>query len=1469
MRSKCSLLSLLIAVCALPAAAQTLRTWSASGGGSWNNPANWTGGAIPNSAGEAARFTNSSAITVTLDHAAGFTVGGLSVVGQNVTFNPGTGGGLTLAGASAWITNSAQLTLNAPLTSAGFIKHGSGTLWLGADNEVTLAGADITIAAGQLRGYSGNSGTGREFGSDATVLTLRSNTQVRFFQVTSGPRAYPQTLRLAGTGIGGGNPGALNNDSSTSASAAHVNWSGAIELDHDASIAAQNNGSFTLNTISGPGRTLTLNLPAQTSTITGAVNLASLVKLGGGSALFASGGSLAATDLSVQGGTLAFGAGATLSGVTNFTLGGGATLDVGASSSSVVTLAEGSAFVCPGGLDTTVRGGVVAQAGSRFGPGSGSGSFSTVTLTNQLVANGGTLVFDLNTTAAGANDRVALRNLVLAAPSEVVFHFPSGSPELWAPYTLFSYSGLLIGQVTNLTATLPGGTNFATFSSATPGVITVTFSDSTGPLVLDLTNGVRTFSALANATVTLHDRCELRLLAASNPLPGSFVHLNSPDAFLVLPNMLPSAVVSSVLSRVRVNGTAALADGNVRVVQYAMGAVVFAHPANYQPLRVFSGPQFTGASLALSPWVQYRGASLGALNTNITSFRLKRGYLATFAQNENGSGRSECYVAQDGDLEVGLLPAALERNLRYVVVYPWRWTAKKGIAGNIESGLNVRWKYNWNISENSTRDLEYTPIRQTQWWPSLSQNWQTRGASQLLGFNEPDRPDQANMSVATALAAWPDLLASGLRLGAPAVSDGGRAGWLYPFMDQADAAGLRVDFVPVHYYWCFNPSDAAGAANQMYNFLKSTYDRVRRPLWVTEWNNGANWTGCGDPTFAQQQAAIAAMIEMLDNTPFVERYALYNWVEDVRRLKWDDGSLTAAGVTYRDQASPIGYVQAVPGNGRRSFAQFRFEGNTLDSSGCGGHGVAAGSPAYTNGVRGSALVFDGEHTHVALPSTVARDSSFTFAAWVRWDGGGNWQRLFDFGNSTTHFMFLTPRSGAGTLRFGIQNGGGQQMVETAALPSNQWRHVAVTLSGSLARLYVNGVAVASNTSMSIAPSSFSPRINRLGQSHFIADPLFRGLMDEVLITDYALTPAQIAALPGNNAPQFTNAMLTLGPAFLGQSFSATLAGSALDPGDTLTYSKLSGPAWLGVASNGTLTGTPGAADAGTNHFTVRAADAAGFNGFAVLAVVVLRPPPVLPAQPDVTRFEQTLLTVTNTALSGIAPLSYELLEPPAGAVITPTGVIFWLPSEEQGPGSYVLTTVVTDGQALPQRATNHFTVSVLESNLPPVLAPIANQTLSVGQWLALTNTATDPDWPPTALTFSLSAGPPGAVLTPDTGILTWRPPATAAGTSNWFEVRVADDGVPSLAATQGFSAGVNPLAPGVLAVESLSPTHCVLSLTGEPGPDYTLQTATNLAPPTSWASLLTTNLTTSPLLLRHELPPDGSPRRFYRVLIGP
>ena len=538
-------------------------------------------------------------------------------------------------------------------------------------------------------------------------------------------------------------------------------------------------------------------------------------------------------------------------------------------------------------------------------------------------------------------------------------------------------------------------------------------------------------------------------------------------------------------------------------------------------MTVFTGAQFAGTTRSFGQWTYYTGASI----TNISSFKLKRGYQAVLARSANGANNSKCYIAQDGDLEIGVLPATLDKQVQFIYVTPWRWTSKKGIAGNPGiNWLNVNWWYDWNLDQSSSRDLEYAAIRQQPFWPGLSQNWQSLGINTVLGYNEPDNSSQdayKNLtppgSVSDAVSRLPDQLATGLRVGSPATTDGGRSGWLYPFVSQADGLGYRVDYIAIHYYWGWNATDPAGAASQMYNFLLDIWNNTHRPIWITEWNNGANWTDnapYAPPTYAQQQACIAAMTQMLETTPFVERYSLYNWVEDTRSLVTSSNTVTPAGTTYSNLVSAIGYSQTLPDNGTRGIAQFLFNTNTYDTSGYYNNALAIGALAYTAGhnAQVQAIALDGTNNYIQLPANIAKGNAFTFAGWIYWNGGAAWQRIFDFGSDTTHYLFLTPNSGSGTLRFAINNGSGEQTVEHAgALAAGSWQHVAVTLSNNIAIIYVNGVQAASSSAFSIAPSAFAPFRNYLGKSQF-ADPLFSGNLDEVEIADYAMSASQISTL---------------------------------------------------------------------------------------------------------------------------------------------------------------------------------------------------------------------------------------------------------------------------------------------------------------------------------------------------------------------
>ena len=727
---------------------------------------------------------------------------------------------------------------------------------------------------------------------------------------------------------------------------------------------------------------------------------------------------------------------------------------------------------------------------------------------------------------------------------------------------------------------------------------------------LSISNGVHTYSALTNTTVMMTGRCELRLNIASNALQNSIVHLNSPDAWLLFANLRPSQVTATQLGSLRVNGANAVSGGNVRVDEFGPGTVVIPHPATYRPLQVFSTPHFLGLSTNLGLYTYHTNALLGAFDTAIRSFRLKRGYMATFAQTESGGGASRVFVAQDGDLDVGMLAPNLDRAARFVRVFPWRWASKKGWAGGVQPLVNPHWSYDWDNVATSTPDAEYVPMRHNLNWNAYGNINSKQRSTHALGFNEPDQENQANMSVATAIAAWPNLVRSGLRLGAPAVSDSGVAGqglsWLYSFMDEADALGYRVDFIPVHFYKCdWN-------ATQYYNWLLGIYERTGRPIWVTEFNNGANWCS-GTPTLSQNATQITQFLEMLENAPFVERYAIYNWVGATRAMVADDGSLTPAGLVYRERQSRPGYTQTVPASGNRSVAQYHFETNALDGSGFANNGLVIGAPTYTTGHVGQALQFDGVNHHVRLPPNIANSSAFSFAAWIQWDGGANWQRIFDFGNDTSHYLFLTPSSGSSTLRFAIRNGGSEQIVQTTtALAIGQWQHVTVTLGGNTIRLYTNGLLAAFSTNISIAPANFNPSLNYLGESQFTADPLFRGRLDEVLITDYVLSAAQVSALQTNRAPHFDSSTIVRSNAVPGQSYSGSLAAEAVDPnpGDVLTFTKLDGPAWLTVSANGSFSGTPGPRQSGANHFVVRVTDFAGASAFALLAIQVDPPPGV-------------------------------------------------------------------------------------------------------------------------------------------------------------------------------------------------------------------------------------------------------------------
>ena len=423
-----------------------------------------------------------------------------------------------------------------------------------------------------------------------------------------------------------------------------------------------------------------------------------------------------------------------------------------------------------------------------------------------------------------------------------------------------------------------------------------------------ITNTEITVSSYSGKEVIISGKSALHLTATTKSLVNSTVKLNSEDSWLFFDNITPQVVIDSLLQYVYINGSPAVSKTNARISIYKHGAVVIPQSSSYQPLKVYSNQNFTGDSTAYSMFTFYNG--LGTMDNRIRSFKLKRGYMVTFANTSDGTGYSRVFIADDKDLEVSALPNLLDNSISFVRVLDWEWVTKKGWAGYNPTDIALvkpTWRYDWSAGGVTTPTVEYTPIRQKSGWPSTSEIQGKQYVSHVLGFNEPDHTEQSNLTVSQALAEWPELLKTGLRIGSPACTN---FSWLYSFMDSCKAKNYRVDYVAVHAYW------GGKSPSSWYSDLKYIHDKTGRPIWITEWNNGANWTTETWPSgtdhslttanSAKQLADIKAILNVLDTASFIERYSIYNWVEDCRAMVIG-GVITPAGQYYANDKSVMAF----------------------------------------------------------------------------------------------------------------------------------------------------------------------------------------------------------------------------------------------------------------------------------------------------------------------------------------------------------------------------------------------------------------------------------------------------------------------------------------------------------------------------------------------------------------------------------
>lgn len=420
-----------------------------------------------------------------------------------------------------------------------------------------------------------------------------------------------------------------------------------------------------------------------------------------------------------------------------------------------------------------------------------------------------------------------------------------------------------------------------------------------------VTAAVAEYPTYFNSNFIVPGKTALHFTAEVTPFVNSSVELNSNDAWLYFDNVRPAVVISDWLPHVKVNGAAAANNTNVRIAIYKNGTAVIPNGnlTSAEALEVYTEQNLGGTSKQLA--IQTYHNNLGEFNDAVKSFKLRKGYMATLATNADGTGFSRVFIADEDDLVFNTMPEGLHGTVSFIRVFPWDWVSKKGKAGWSPNKVNATWYYDWNIGGGSASNYEYVTIRQTQFWPGWDAINNKPDVNHLMGFNEPDRPDQADMTVEQAIAQWPEMMKSGMRIGSPSPSDPYN-GWLPQFLEQAEALNYRVDVAAIHCYW------GGLSPRQWYDRLLDVYNRMgKRPLWITEWNNGANWTTESWPTdqdaqFEKQLNDLKGILTVLDTAHFVERYAIYDWVEDKRALVLGD-TLTPAGKYYAANKSNFAF----------------------------------------------------------------------------------------------------------------------------------------------------------------------------------------------------------------------------------------------------------------------------------------------------------------------------------------------------------------------------------------------------------------------------------------------------------------------------------------------------------------------------------------------------------------------------------
>ena len=421
------------------------------------------------------------------------------------------------------------------------------------------------------------------------------------------------------------------------------------------------------------------------------------------------------------------------------------------------------------------------------------------------------------------------------------------------------------------------------------------------------------------ASVVLTDDLDY-VITGSEPftVTGSINIKNKEHAVVILENIRPSAALS-FLGFIDIDGVPAVDGENCQVKMYAQGAIIMPYAKDLKPLTVYSEQNFDGESVS-DFGLENSGGFMNTLteeklNNRIRSFKLKRGYMVTFANNPGGRGYSRCFIADDADLEFAALPDVLDRHISSYRIFRWNDAQKKGLASDTGKGnnsmLNSSWCYTWGVGYDMGMDCECVPHHIHETYPSPTALGKATFSPHMKTNNEPaNSHDDQPATVEQVLANWEELMATGMRLCSPSYHDGGTS-WLRNFLNEIDKRGWRCDIVDLHCYW----------TESHFNDLQKWYNDFHRPIWISEFLWGSSWGKAGIFAVADNRDSYSVenqqknydglkpILDKLNKWPYVERYSYWNHERNCSKL-FSGGNLSIAGKYYAEMKPGIGYKKA-------------------------------------------------------------------------------------------------------------------------------------------------------------------------------------------------------------------------------------------------------------------------------------------------------------------------------------------------------------------------------------------------------------------------------------------------------------------------------------------------------------------------------------------------------------------------------